>query len=278
MMGRVYLCLGKNAEVPYYFERARMHIWNVEELCYFVRENAWVLEPALLGNELADWISQQCGLTELSGILKKAMQEEKPGSSFVKALYLYTGYFPLEEVGQVEKILRINESSTELERTRARGDYYLQNGRFAAALQEYDTLLQGLTGMDPVFLGKVYHNRGVACAQMFLFEQAAKAFEKAWKLTKSKASAKQYLAAKRFELGEQEYVNFLAERPDLYEASLTLEEEVRRCEGRWSQSDDAAYILQAAEARQDGAAHTSGQMVEDKIRILQDKYRNHVAI
>ena len=277
-MGRVYLCLGKNAEVPYYFERARMHVWNVEELCYFVRENAWVLEPALLGDELADWIAQQCNLPELAAVLKKAGREEKPVSSFVKALYLYTGYFPLEEVGQVEKILRINESSSELERTRARGDYYLQNGRFVVALQEYDSLLQGLTGMDPTFLGRVYHNRGVACAQLFFFDKAADSFERAWKLTKSKVSAKQYLAAKRFELEEREYVNFLAERPDLYEASLTLEEEVRRGEGQGKLTEEAAYVLQAADARRDGAAHTSGQMVEEKIRIMQDEYRNHVAI
>ena len=277
-MGRVYLCLGKNAEVPYYFERARMHIWNVEELCYFVRENAWVLDSKLLGEELTDWVAQQCGLTELAAVLKKTANEEKPVTAFVRALFLYTGYFPLEEVGQVEKILRINDSSTELERTRARGDYYLQSGRFAAALQEYDTLLSGLAGMDPAFLGKVYHNRGVACAQLFFFERAAESFEKAWKLTKSKVSAKQYLAAKRFELGEQEYVDFLAERPDLYEASLTLEEEVRRCEGRWKETSDAAYVLQAADAYRDGAAHTGAQMVEEKLRILQDEYRNHVAV
>ena len=47
-MGRVYLCLGQNAELPYYFEKAKVHIWNIEELCYFIRENAWIMEPELL--------------------------------------------------------------------------------------------------------------------------------------------------------------------------------------------------------------------------------------
>ena len=42
-MGRVYLCLGQNAELPYYFEKAKVHIWNIEELCYFIRENAWIM-------------------------------------------------------------------------------------------------------------------------------------------------------------------------------------------------------------------------------------------
>ena len=51
-MGRVYLCLGQNAELPYYFEKAKVHIWNIEELCYFIRENAWIMEPELLTKEL----------------------------------------------------------------------------------------------------------------------------------------------------------------------------------------------------------------------------------
>ena len=55
-MGRVYLCLGQNAELPYYFEKAKVHIWNIEELCYFIRENAWIMEPELLTKELIDWV------------------------------------------------------------------------------------------------------------------------------------------------------------------------------------------------------------------------------
>ena len=51
-MGRVYLCLGQNAELPYYFEKAKVHIWNIEELCYFIREKAWIMESELLTKEL----------------------------------------------------------------------------------------------------------------------------------------------------------------------------------------------------------------------------------
>ena len=65
-MGRVYLCLGQNAELPYYFEKAKVHIWNIEELCYLIRENAWIMEPELLTKELIDWVAQQCGLPKPS--------------------------------------------------------------------------------------------------------------------------------------------------------------------------------------------------------------------
>ena len=72
-MGRVYLCLGQNAELPYYFEKAKVHIWNIEELCYFIRENAWIMEPELLTKELIDWVAQQCGLPKLAVLLNDSL-------------------------------------------------------------------------------------------------------------------------------------------------------------------------------------------------------------
>lgn len=275
-MGRVYLCLGRNAEVPYYFERARAHVWNIEELCYFVRENAWLLEPSVLGRELMLWIGEQCKLPELAKALQNSEQSASPVTEFVKTLFVYTGYCSVEEVGQVEKILSLNESTSALERSKGRGDYFLESGKYVLAMQEYEELLKGLKGMEPSFLGKVYHNCGVAQAKLFLFEKAAASFEQAWKLTKSRASARQYLAAKRFSLGEQEYVDFLADRPDLYQVSMDLEDQVQACEDGWKKTEDAAFILHTAEAHRNGTLYSCRQLVQDRVRPLQEAYRSSV--
>lgn len=251
-------------------------MWNIEELCYFVRENAWLLEPALLGKELTDWIAKQCALPELSGMLCAASREETPVMSFVRTLFQYTGYCSMEEANQVEKILKLNESTSALERTKARGDYFLESRKFVLALHEYEELLRQLKGMDPAFLGKVYHNSGVAQAQLFWFDRAAASFEQAWKLTRSKASARQFLAAKRLALNEQEYVDFLAEHPDLYNASLELEEQVQRCDENWKKEDQAAFLLHATEALKDGAAHICIQMLNERAEQAKEQYRSSV--
>ena len=54
-MSRVNLCLGQYARTPYTFEKARTRVFCVEELCYFLKENAWLLDEAVLGKGLADW-------------------------------------------------------------------------------------------------------------------------------------------------------------------------------------------------------------------------------
>ena len=107
-----------------------------------------------------------------------------------------------------------------------------------------------------------------------LFESC---FEQAWKLTHKPAYARQYLAAKRLAQPEQEYVAFLAECPDLYEASLALEERMQQCEEEWQQSEGAKFISHATEAMQDGAAHICRQMLTERFGPLKEQYKGFVA-
>lgn len=177
-MGRVYLCLGQNAELPYYFEKAKVHIWNIEELCYFIRENAWIMEPELLTKELIDWVAQQCGLPKLAVLLNDSLKEEDCVTAFAACLFSYTGYCPQEQALQVQKILQTNAGNNETDRTKARGDYFLESGKYFRALQEYEPLMKQLTGAKPEIVGSVYHNAGCAYAGLFLFDRAAPAYEK----------------------------------------------------------------------------------------------------
>lgn len=170
-MGRVYLCLGQNAELPYYFEKAKVHIWNIEELCYFIRENAWIMEPELLTKELIDWVAQQCGLPKLAVLLNDSLKEEDCVTAFAACLFSYTGYCPQEQALQVQKILQTNAGNNETDRAKARGDYFLESGKYFRALQEYEPLMKQLTGAKPELVGSVYHNAGRAYAGLFLFDR-----------------------------------------------------------------------------------------------------------
>ena len=112
----------------------------------------------------------------------------------------------------MQKILQTNAGNNETDRAKARGDYFLESGKYFRALQEYEPLMKQLTGAKPEIVGSVYHNAGCAYAGLFLFDRAAAAYEKAWKLLRDKRSAAGFLAAKRMELSEQEYVDFLAKK------------------------------------------------------------------
>lgn len=42
-MGRVLLCLGRYARNPYFVERAYVNVYSVEELCYCLIRNAYLI-------------------------------------------------------------------------------------------------------------------------------------------------------------------------------------------------------------------------------------------
>ena len=175
-----------------------------------------MLEPTLLSDELIGWIRVQCGLSQLASKLDAALKKEKPVEGFVQELFGYTCYYDKEELHKMEKVLSANLDADELMRQKVRGDYFLENGRLILALSEYEELLQKPVGAKSEFLASVWHNRGVAQAGMFWFERAADSFEQAYRIFQGEETARQYLAAKRMLLTPQEYVDFLAQKPDLY--------------------------------------------------------------
>ncbi len=130
-MNRVYLCLGKPAEAPYYFEHARVRVWSVEELCYFIKENIWLIDPSCLTPQLCDWIGDQCGLRELAQILLDAIRADRTTEKFLDGLFSYTGYCTKQELEQAKRAWQATSGADALQRQKARGDYDLGCGRKA---------------------------------------------------------------------------------------------------------------------------------------------------
>ena len=162
-MGRVYLCLGQNAELPYYFEKAKVHIWNIEELCYFIRENAWIMEPELLTKELIDWVAQQCGLPKLAVLLNDSLKEEDCVTAFAACLFSYTGYCPQEQALQVQKILQTNAGNNETDRAKARGV-----GGIIKLLEQISEKKRKCEG-DDLFPDRSFCHQGRRCSTVHLF-------------------------------------------------------------------------------------------------------------
>ena len=185
-------------------------------------------------------------------------------TAFAACLFSYTGYCPQEQALQVQKILQTNAGNNETDRAKARGDYFLESGKYFRALQEYEPLMKQLTGAKPEIVGSVYHNAGCAYAGLFLFDRAAVAYEKAWKLLRDKRSAAGFLAAKRMGLSEQEYVDFLAKNPELYQISLLVEEQLKDCRQKWQGTPGQAFCASMEGALQNGSGDICQKQLADK--------------
>jgi tetratricopeptide (TPR) repeat protein len=169
--------------------------------------------------------------------------KEKP-EAFVTAIFEYTGYFRQEEIQETERLVRVSADVSLVEKQKARADYFLESRRYVLAMQEYRNLLQDGDALAPDFSGKIYHNLGTAQAKLFLFEKAAASFEQAYRLTGDPESLFQYLAAMRLHLKEPEYLNFLTEHAEYYEASLELEKRVVARKEAWVDSRNQSMVAE----------------------------------
>lgn len=275
-MGRVLLCAGKLAEKPYYIEKTGDHVYSAEELCFVLRKNAYLLEESILEKKLAEWLSDECGLPETAKKLQGMLRSGCSVSAFVTALLTEIGYCTGEEIAAVDQLLQNNAGLSGSEKKKVHADYLVQNGRYAAALSEYDDLLAALSEGEPL-RAKIWHNIGIAYAGLHRFKQAAGAFLQAYTLSEDESEQKDYLAALRLHMGEAEYVRFIAQKPEYTEKSLELEKKLAQIKSRWQASASGEQWLYMTELKKTGKTNEYYAQMEKTVAGLKEEYRRNMA-
>lgn len=278
-MSLVVLCIGKRAEIPYCVPVTGMNLYSVEELCYFFRENAFLLDESIVNKQLVEWLEYQCNLPELSEMLYPICKGDKNVEMFVRAIVEYTGYFAGEEQNQVLAAVRDCAGRSVGERKKTRADYYLENSKYELAIKEYELLLKessaGQTEMDgqTIFHGDVYFGMGMAFAKMFLFKQADYYLEKAYAILKDEKIAFYMLAAKRLYMSEQDYICYIADNSEFFTISQELEEKLNESEKMWLVSERKKQLEDLKECKNIGEAQLYYEEIERMANRLKESFR-----
>ena len=163
----IRLCIGEYASVGYEPEDMGIKVYSLEELVYFVRENAVLLDNGFMDEALGQWLTEECKLQELGEELRKASRKRVSLKSYVGILLEYAGFYSKEINNQIENIIVENSSLSIYEKKKARGDALVQKGHYGKAGKEYAKLLQMLPEDMTVLRGEIYHGCGVCLAKMF---------------------------------------------------------------------------------------------------------------
>ena len=54
------LCVGEYCENAYNVEGLDIRVYSMEELCYCLKENAFLLDLSIMNDKLVDWIGEEC--------------------------------------------------------------------------------------------------------------------------------------------------------------------------------------------------------------------------
>ena len=275
-MGRVYLCMGKYAKVPYSFDSARIRVFCIEELCFHLKENAYLLDKDIFCESLVDWIEEECALPDLAKRLRSLLKIQDKPENYVRQIFEYTGYYDPKEAKEIQRQISVSGEVEPAQKLKTRADYYLESRRYVLAVQEYRNILGETRGMLPSFEGQLRHNMGVAQARLFRFEKAAEAFLQAYRLTGDERSLLACLSAMRLHLKEPEYLNFLMEHEEYYEASLKLEKQVVERRNAWTDIRNESTIASIRGAFFAGEEETCSRLMGEEMERLKDAYRDYV--
>lgn len=185
-------------------------MYSIEELCFLLSENAYVLDSDLMDISLCNFIDKQLKMKELAGKLKKLVDEEKSVGEFVTTILTETGYLSDEEIAEVKQVLLDNAMLGFARKHKARGDNLLKSRKYTLAIDEYQFILSNIDKAEETELySAVLHNIGTAYAHMFLFRKAAYYYREASDLSDNEESKMAYLMATRLTMHKDQYDKML---------------------------------------------------------------------
>lgn len=205
-MGSFILCHKKKAKEPYYIGRIRKSIGTLEEFCYFLRNHLYLVEEEMFDQRLTDWLEEELELPELAEQLRQLEAQYASFSQKVLAVLSYASLYTSGEMEKIKDALNRFKNLKEVEKKKYQGDSLLKSGELSQAILLYRSILyqERDESVEYGFYGQVYGSLGAAYGRSFLYEEAAKMYQKAYEISRKKEMAKAYLyACKQYQSPKQ---------------------------------------------------------------------------
>lgn len=274
-MGRILLQTGEYTTIPYSFDNLGIQVYSIEELCYVLRENAFLLDREILDKRLVKWIGEELKLSDLSAMLAPLLHNGTSVGAFVRVILSYVGIYDENEVGRIEELFLQGMGLNAYEKLKTRIDYMVESGKYTPAIIEYDALMDRLPEGEKALRARILHNKGTALCGLFLFEEAAPHFEEAYEMDGDRESFIAYLAAKRLAMKEGDYISFAAGLSDRYEDTLELERRVETLQAQWEQSEEKQILIRRAFYKDEGNVEYYTE-TDRMVQELKNRYRENV--
>ncbi len=272
-MARVIYGAGRMADRPYRIHKIERNVYSAEELCYSLEQSAQILDAELLDPELVRWLRDECGLPELAGLLEPYLGKERQLSAFVSVILRYVGFVSEEKEEKTRQIVSSGQGLEPFEKKMAKARYLRENAKPYEALEEYEELLEQLPEPERRLRVKTLREIGRIYAGQFRFRTAAESFQKASSLTDDKEVYLEYLACIRLGLSNSEYLSYIAEHPESYEASLELEKRMEKMNTEFDTSERKLALDSLRQYQSEGQSSNYEVALHQTIQRLKEDFR-----
>ena len=275
-MGNVYKPISGKANKPFFLERICTQVYSADEFIYCLGENPELLTADMFNKDLIRWLDEECSALELSEMIDKLIKSRADVIKIVSALLQKAPFITQEEINRILKVMKDEEGSSEFDKRKARGDFFLTKERYSYAIREYETLLSGLDNEESDRVAKVYHNMGVAKARLFLFEQASEDFLRAYDCDEDPEHYYAYIATLRFTLTDREYVKQIGDDLKMRQITLKLEEDIDEAKKRFLESPEYLDFISKKEESKESGRYAFCNFLDLKLNDKKEEYNKYV--
>ncbi len=218
-MGSLILCHKQIARHSYEIVQTHMRIYTLEELCYYLCNNLYLIDETIMNRQLCDWLDSELGMAGLAQDLRSKLSLNCSESQFVLAILTSSNIYGPSDIAKVESTLEHLQNLRDVEKEKYKADCLMESQSYANAALVYQAILEDDwdESVDRQFYGKVYACLGAAFGRLFLYEDAAQAYKEAYNICEEESMLKAYVYCKRKTMSREEYKQLLSEN-DLYAA------------------------------------------------------------
>lgn len=212
-MSGYILCQTKRAQVPYYIENISTNVYSMEELCYYLYHNLYLVDKTIINEGLCTWLEQELRLGALASKLRPHLGKFADAEDVLYPIFKEINYLTYEELRVLNgQLSRMNAEALAV-RKKKKGDCLVENGMYVNAIHVYQELLKDpeLETVRAGLTASVYHNLGCTYSYLFQMEKAVECFWNAYESEQSNERLKTYLLAYRSVRTPLEYESRITE-------------------------------------------------------------------
>ena len=227
-MGSLILCHDRHAAHPYEITRIHSRIFTIEELCYYLCNNLYLIDYTIMNEQLCGWLDEELGMDRLASELRDVLRLHGSVERFVLTILKESKIYREPEMIRIQNVLEHLKNQKDIERQKYKGDNLLESGEVEEAILVYQGILSQEKDdtVDDKFYGRIYAGLGAAYGRLFLYQEAARMYDRAYQICQDKRFIKPYLYASYTYMSLEEYHILITKQDEYMEVNAQMRQEI----------------------------------------------------
>lgn len=279
-MGKLIRCNSPIAKKPYHFRLTKTNVYSIEEVCYYIRHNIYMMQEEVFDREFAMWLRSELHMDKAADKLEHLIQDHHNIKDIVVTICCSCDYYEEEEI---HELIRIMDETTQLPkyaRRKLKGDNYLRCKSYEKALEEYEKIFESdeILQADITVYGDLFHNMGVAYVNMGEFHKASELFLKAYEKNSRDGSLAQCLFALRLCKDVETFKKLIKDLEISEEKQGMWEKEYQRAVENSALSKASKQIEKLRDLAKNGCVEEYYDKVQSYIVEWKNEYRRQISV